>query len=135
MLILVAALIGAWLYGGHGRRERKYLSDYCERFDRLERADIALLEGCRDRSARRDAIRLGLIQDDGLSNLGRELAANTELAKRVSRLEALGVSFPDEREDLFENAKGHDRKIELAWKRKQAADKAWRKLADPSERG
>jgi hypothetical protein len=103
------------------RREEK-LKEQGLRNDEFQR-----LEECRRRRERRDAIRAGQIEDDGLSDWGRQLAVNPELTARVDKMEGItGVSLA-RGESVFD-LEDRDKKIEAAWKRKVAADAAWEKI-------
>lgn len=127
LVFMSAVALGMRLAGRDARRELAERRK--EAWDRqtTERNDQEKMDACRRRRERRDAIRAGEIENDGLSDIGRELAQNPEFANLTRRLEAHGVDFPSETEDIFESEK-RDQKLEAAWKRKVAADAAWEKL-------
>ena len=100
----------------------------------IEFRDEELLEECKLRSHRREAIREGTKVDDGLSNFGRELqearAQDHYWAKSMDRdVAKFGADYPEVHEDIFA-LEVYDKKVEAVWKRKVAAEAAWDKIRD-----
>lgn len=90
--------------------------------------DQQLLDECKQRSELREKVRAGLAKDDGLTEFGRELANNPQLAETISELEAKsGLPLPARTIDIFAREKV-DHKIEAAWRKKVLAEEAWEKI-------
>jgi hypothetical protein len=125
---MLAATLGVSLVVVHTRRQLAQLREKVLEDEVEEEENHILLEECRLRRERREAIRNGLIQDDGLSDVGRDLKANPEMAMLVQNLESKhGMTFGRKDEDIFESEES-DKNVEATWKRKTAADAAWKKL-------
>jgi hypothetical protein len=127
LILMGVAILGMRLAGRQSRRELAQRQKEAQERSTAELRDQEELDACRRRQERRDSIRAGEIEDDGLSDHGRQLAEKPQFAKVTRDFEALGVSFASATEDIFESEK-RDQKLEAAWKRKVAADAAWEKL-------
>lgn len=131
-ILMLAATLGVSLVVAHTRRQLAQLREEVLEDEVEEEENHILLEECRRRRERREAIRSSLVQDDGLSDLGREFRANPVPAETAQNLEAkYGMTFGRQNEDIFESEQ-RDKQIEATWEKKTAADAAWRTVRNGS---
>lgn len=134
--IILMTLVAVGMRVG-GRPDRAKLKEYSDSEYRKWLDDFKeqqLLEQCRLRRERREAIRAGQIEDDGLSDWGRALAVNPGLSATVCRQEEIcrqeGIAAMNmaPREEKIFDIEDRDKIIEATWKRKVAANAAWEKI-------
>jgi hypothetical protein len=130
LIVMLFFALGMRLAGSKARRElaaRK--QDDMDEFVETSRGQ-AMLDACLRREERRRSIRLGEIQDDGLSDYGREIAKDPELAQRNREFEMrFATPVGSIQEDLW-SLEEEDRKIVSAWETKMLADSAWNKARE-----
>jgi hypothetical protein len=130
LILMLLFALGIRLAGSKDRRElaaRKQRD--MDEFVETSRGQ-AMLDACLRREERRRSIRLGQTVDDGLSDYGREMAENPELAGKNREFEIkFGIPVGSIAEDLW-SLEEEDRKIVSAWETKMLADSAWNKTRE-----
>ena len=130
LVLTIAMVLGIALAGSKGRRElAERRKQSLDEFGMASR-ERAMLEALWGREERREAIRSGQVQDDGLSDYGREMAKNPELARKNREFEAkFGIPVGSMTEELW-SAEEEDRRMASAWEAKMRADSAWDKVRE-----
>jgi hypothetical protein len=127
LILMSIAVIGMRVGGRSVRNELDEWQQQNSKEQSEKSYEQEILKACRLRRERRAAVRANEIVDDGLSEFGRSLAENPELAERIQNdHEKFNATFPSENENIFDFEEA-DEKVEMAWKRKITADTAWRK--------
>jgi len=127
ILTLGVAFLGARLVTSRDREELEMMRRSAWKQTMEFEGEQDALEALRIRRERREAIRAGRIKDDGLTDWGRELAANPQLAENTKKFEdRYGIIAGAQVEDVFA-VEARDKKVEAAWKRMAAAHEAWEK--------